>query len=725
VTRPSTAERRARTRRTLLLLATVLTTVVLATPRPTPARAAAAQAPAGGTATTTTAPDGPPDERDEATGGADEPLLRLVEQTTWVAPDGELTLRLTADAPPGASIEVTVHDRPVGRNQFREDLVTGPSGAVIGRSCATLIDGGFAVLDPCEVPLDRAELDADDAVSLGIGLRSSASGPPDRLLIGADADGAYPIQVRLLDDDGTELDRLVTHLLRAPADSSEAPPLDVSLVVPIDAALALQPDGTTVLDREARATVGATIGALVDRPEVPLVVVPTPETLDALSLDEGGQQLLAALAGALDGRQVLAQPYVHADPGSWWGAGLDAEYDELRVVGADAVRTHLGVSPDVGTTLVGPTTDGIVLTRLAETGTESLVVPQDLLTPIDETLFGLDLDRPFSVTVEDGPTLPAVLDDAALDAHLGETGDPRLDAHHLLADLTVLYSQFPGIPRGVALRLPTDQDDTTGDAAPPVEATDLGVFLTTLLDGIATSPTLRGATVPDLLDRAETARVGGSEDREGEPLTRTYVAVEPPGLGSYPEARRTTEAALVPYRAIAGTEALPLVDQLVLVSGDGRLTETEQQAYLDSALAQVADLATGIVLPPASRVTLTAREGLIPVELRNDLERPVDVLVRLESDKLEFPEGDERIVTLPPGPTQLEWLVRTRASGAFPVEVSVLSPDGSIELDSTRFTMRSTAVPGVGIALSAIAAVFLAVWWARHWHTARRAQRLV
>jgi hypothetical protein len=39
--------------------------------------------------------------------------------------------------------------------------------------------------------------------------------------------------------------------------------------------------------------------------------------------------------------------------------------------------------------------------------------------------------------------------------------------------------------------------------------------------------------------------------------------------------------------------------------------------------------------------------------------------------------------------------------------------------------MRSTAVPGIGIALSALAALFLAVWWARHWNTTRRARRLM
>ena len=55
----------------------------------------------------------------------------------------------------------------------------------------------------------------------------------------------------------------------------------------------------------------------------------------------------------------------------------------------------------------------------------------------------------------------------------------------------------------------------------------------------------------------------------------------------------------------------------------------------------------------------------------------------------------------------------------------VTSPDGELPLDDTRFTLRSTVVPGIGLALSILAAVFLLVWWARHWRTARRDRRLV
>lgn len=639
--------------------------------------------------------------------------LTLVEQSFWVAPDGDFFVRLSADAPPGATVELTVHDRPVGRDQFRQELLTGPARPAIGRACAASVAEVIRILDPCVVPLDGTET-TDDTFTLAIGLRGDPSGPADRLLLDAAADGAYPVVVLLRDADGAELDRLVTHLLRAPLPEDDSPPLDVSLVVPLTAPVALQPDGTTVVAADDRARLAAAAGALAGQPGVPLVVSLTPETLDALAADEDGQDLLGRLADALEGRQVVAGPYVDVDSGAWWAEGMEDEHADLLEAGTDTVARHLGVVVDNSTVHIGATTDGATLARLRTDGADDLIVPQGLLTPLDDAVFGRDLDRPFLATTDDEPPLPALLDDAALSSHLGTTGDPRLDAHQLLADLTVLYSQYPGIPRGVAASLPSDA--AAGDVEP---------FLTTVLAGLADSPVLAGATPGTIHDRAEQVRTGGSDDRDGEPLVRSWLSAEPPDLGDYPRDRRRTEQALLPYRAMAGDTPLPEVDLLLRVSGARSLAPDRYRDYLEAALAHERGRGQSVVLPEAPRVTLTVREGLIPVELRNDGDRPANVHVTLRSDKLDFPDGDSRLVTLPPGPTRLEWLVRTRATGAFPVEVIVSSPDGAIELDRTRFTLRSTAVPGVGIALSALAAVVLAIWWGRHWHTTKKARRLV
>ncbi len=123
--------------------------------------------------------------------------------------------------------------------------------------------------------------------------------------------------------------------------------------------------------------------------------------------------------------------------------------------------------------------------------------------------------------------------------------------------------------------------------------------------------------------------------------------------------------------------------------------------------------------------TFTEDTGMIPFTLENLLDEPIDVVVTLESFKLEFPQGAEQRVQLPPGATTLEVEVVSRASGSFPLELRVMSADGTAELASTRFTVRSTAISGLGLVLSVSAGLFLLMWWAKHFHAVRRDRRLV
>jgi hypothetical protein len=149
----------------------------------------------------------------------------------------------------------------------------------------------------------------------------------------------------------------------------------------------------------------------------------------------------------------------------------------------------------------------------------------------------------------------------------------------------------------------------------------------------------------------------------------------------------------------------------------------ERAAYVDHATAGISDVDGAVTLPPEFRITLTARSSTIPVRLTNTLDSGVTVRVELESDQLEFPEGRFMTETLPPGATTVDVPVRARTSGAFTMDVRVTSPDGALVLDRSTFDVRSTAISGVGLILSAGAGLFLAVWWARNWRKSRRTTR--
>ena len=56
--------------------------------------------------------------------------------------------------------------------------------------------------------------------------------------------------------------------------------------------------------------------------------------------------------------------------------------------------------------------------------------------------------------------------------------------------------------------------------------------------------------------------------------------------------------------------------------------------------------------------------------------------------------------------------------------IEIRTPDGKELLASSKVTIRSTALSGVGIALTIGAALTLTVWWLRHAYNRRRAARV-
>ena len=110
----------------------------------------------------------------------------------------------------------------------------------------------------------------------------------------------------------------------------------------------------------------------------------------------------------------------------------------------------------------------------------------------------------------------------------------------------------------------------------------------------------------------------------------------------------------------------------------------------------------------------------MPLSIENDSGRALKVRIQLSSPKLTFPEGDEQVVELRPGKNRtVQVTVAARTSGTFPVVISLGSPDGGIEWQRVRYTLRSS-VSNAGILLTVGAALFLALWWITHWRKSRR-----
>ncbi len=521
------------------------------------------------------------------------------------------------------------------------------------------------------------------------------------------ADGVYPVRVELREKGGGNvLASLVTHLVQvSPPASGE--PLRTAVIVPIaappsppaGAAAPVEADG---LDAARASAIAGLAAALADHAVVPVTLAPVPETLDALAADRTtGQATLERLREAASGRQVLASGYVPASVAALLAADLPGEIAAQLARGADVLRTTIGAVVDPATRVVGERIDDAVMSELLAEHASRLVLPEALLTPsaLDKTLTSqvrLALKRDdVPVAVADGP-LAAHFD------HAG--GDPVLAAHQALADLAQIYLDSPGgAGRGVV-------------AMPSPGWVPSGPFLDTLLTGLADSPVLRAVTLDEFFTSVDTL------SSRGRPVRRSFRTDVAAPTAVSATAVRAARRRIDAFASAAPSQAA-LVDRLdraVLASESSDLRPRDRASYLDAVTDTVNGQLRGIVLPRTRSITLTAREGEIPITITSSLPYPVRTVLFLESDTLRFPKGARFELVLQRRNTTTRLAVLARSSGSFPVRLRLESPEGGVVLQESRMTVRSTALSGVGVGLSFGAAVFLLLWWAVHLRRARR-----
>jgi hypothetical protein len=608
--------------------------------------------------------------------------LELLDQSTWLHAGEQFTVTVRGDgAPADAALQLTVHDRLESRVEFQGTL-EGELGGV--------------ELETPAVPLAEATTGTASAPAYTTGF--VVGGPNGN---GLEGRGVYPVEVQLVDGGGGVLASLLTHLTYLP-EPNEFTPLAVAVVVDLTAPPALQPDGSVDVSAatEARARERATL--LRDTPDVSLTFAPQPETLDGLA-DAGNETTVRTLAQATAARPVLARPYTDVDLAALQDAGLIAEANDQAEAGADVVRSRFGREPQPGVWLSGETLGSEAAGLAVQLGIERALVPPTAVEAPTGTAAGPVPDGPVSA----GSTgLLAMVSDAELGAHL--TADNGIiDAQRFLAELAMMWFERPSLARAVAVELPGD--------VPLVRDT-----VVRALNGLTDGQAVRAVTLDELFDTVPPVADDGSTTVEAVPheITADLDGIAP----QLERARDQVSGVAGTVGDVPGTETLGR--SLLLATGSATPND-ERAAYVGRVTDELSTLSGAVVLPEQFRITLTSRSSNIPVNITNTTDETLQVRIELESSQLEFPDGDVLTQELQPGATRLEVRVRSLTSGAFPLEITVTSPDGSIVFDRTTFDIRSTAVTGVGLVLSVGAGLFLAVWWARHWRRARRSRHLM
>ncbi len=143
-------------------------------------------------------------------------------------------------------------------------------------------------------------------------------------------------------------------------------------------------------------------------------------------------------------------------------------------------------------------------------------------------------------------------------------------------------------------------------------------------------------------------------------------------------------------------------------------------AELDELVAEADTLRDGVVAPEPFTFTLTGRSGDIDIRVGNDLDEPLNVVVRLSSPRLEFPDGDVTVTLAPNDVTVVNVPVVARSNGTSPVTVEVLTPNSVPLTEPVTLTSRVNALTGLGQVLTAALFLMLLTWWFSHWRARRR-----
>ena len=627
--------------------------------------------------------------------------VSLVSQTPWVRLHSTFTLTLHLDdlglaAQPGAAIGVLVHESAISRSAFDD--------AVGGR------DLGGVVYQPSPIPLASLHPNANHNVLVTFGLPGSGVTPS----LGVRQPGVFPVQVSLTNT-GRPTGSFVTWLVTVGASPTPVDQkLSVAMLFQAVADPSTQALGAPTTDVATQVKPGGRldkIASVLDRGQLPFSLIVSPETAQqwqTLATHDptaatGLNHLVRAAHRA--STELLPAPYVPLDASAALDAGFGGALGNEYRQGASVLRTTIGTSPvqPVRSAFIDPASDAAV-DFFRQQGAANVAVRDDALVPVTHPFtpaqtFVLDAGGGKSLSATSAPFVETLLTGS---------GPAALKAQRVVAALAEVAYEEPAIARGLVI-------------APDARWNPDVATMTQLLAALRDSPLVQPVTLDQFFQTVSREQVNGF-DRERQ-LASTLPAAMPIDLSDYQHA--ATE--LRSFRAMAGASDpnVALAEHALLVAASTNLTSDEAHAEL-SSIDSAVQAFTGSVTTDAKRVTLTARQAKVPLSFVNSLKPPrtIEVRVHLESPKLLFPGGSDQLVKLKPGNNTLSFPVEARASGTFPMTITVTSPDGALNFGApVRVTVRSAVFGGFAVALAIGALVFLALWWVNHVRRTRKNRR--
>jgi hypothetical protein len=510
-------------------------------------------------------------------------------------------------------------------------------------------------------------------------------------------DGVYPIQISFTQN-GQPVSKLTT-FVNFFNSTIETARLPIAIASTVTTPLALAPNGTIAISDATRKQL-ADLAQSLEGGAAPLSVQVSPEILDGLvrSTQPVDIDLLARLQTAFANHDLLRAPFVPFDPSSAMRTGRANDFYQVRGLGDEIIELRNGeknLSPNIWFSNVLVDADGAEL--LSGFSVHTVVLTPDAATKIG-TLDNYakpyrisgdvalrTTDPVFAKTLSSNQINP-VITAYSLAAELLAQRQEVIDSGGVLSSNFVILTTTSGAPINTALLTPLA---IAIDRAPQLR-----------LRALSSLPRANSEATLVKIPRSngvDVSIVGKTIDSLVDELASTSLML-PPDAPQY----------------VAWTTS-----QLVML--DDRLSSEEFASYFKGFRNQLRMLRASVNVPESLSFTLGGRESDLRLQLRNDAAVDLTVSVEISSAKLQFPD-EERIVTVPAnGAIDLVIPVVARASGRFPIEVVLYTPDGLVQAGQrVQLTARVAAIAGLGLVVSGAAALVLLAWWLSHWRTKRR-----
>jgi hypothetical protein len=688
--------------------------------------------------------------------------LELVEQRFAIDPNGDIRLRyvlaglgsddplqLVAPPPAAATTDPTIEDptAPPGSDPGAlPEPQPEPEPEPVLPSLTFLITNYRPLADPDDIarlvgsPVDPdAFTDVVDGVAIDARplLSPNDDGTVDLTLdIGTDVvdsiesrlkmdrPGLYPLRIQLLVGDpedrmvvataGTVVQRLAGAL---DTDVAVAPPIDLS-VVTVTPGPPPGADDEVLEPARERLDQAIELAATIAAP----VTLEVPPTLiaEVAATPEGSERLAAALVDD----ELVALPIVPLDVSSAVAADRADSYTRLVIAGEELLTEAVPTTParrDVWITTDPLSAGGAQ--HLRDLGTRFVVIPAELYEDsISDEL--PPSDRFVEAELPDGGTLPFLVVDPLAE----QLTKPAAD--RILTRSTAIEWGVETLAEMLVEQAADDAEASSAIGRPPVPPRRSRILTTPDLASpdarLLQALTELAATTPSVRFTPASALTGVTDVAldDGDPVTIRLPDVAGPSLDARIELLDRTALELA-----SAASMLPADDprpaqwstQLDALISTG-YNDAEVEAATAALVAEAVTLEQAVELPEPFTFTLTGRSGTIEVRIGNTIDEPLDVVVALDSAKITFPEGEQRVRLRPLDETSVFVPVEAEANGTSSINLVVSTPAGVALGEPVTLTARVTALTGLGQVLTGGFVLVLLTWWFTHWRNRRRAE---